>query len=104
MSSLKTVEVLACDLIKMLITVVCGFNLAAGDNKAQGVGGARCVQVPSMSRREDRRRTLAQHDPSHGHAAAGTGMAALSLAARILGQDSSQEGGGRGRLLLGGSR
>lgn len=59
MSSSKTVKVQTCDLSKVLITVVCGFNLAASDNKGQccwlegrggqgGVaGGAPCVQVPS---------------------------------------------------------
>lgn len=57
MSSSKTVKVQTCDLSKVLITVVCSFNLAASDNKGQccwlegrvgqGRGGAPCVQVPS---------------------------------------------------------
>lgn len=110
MSSSKTVKVQTCDLSKVLITVVCGFNLAASDNKGQccwlegrggqgvGRGGTVCPgalhSLAQRRSREDRRRTVAQHDPSHGHAAvAEMEMAALSLAARILGRDSSQEGG-----------
>lgn len=93
MSSSKTVKVQTCDLSKVLITVVCGFNLAASDKKGQccwqGRGGTACPgALHSLAHNgadeKDRRRTVAQHDPSHGRAAVEVEMAALSLAARIF--------------------
>lgn len=72
-----------------------------------GAGGTACPgALHSLAHdgaaEKDRRRTVAQHDPSHGRAAVEVEMAALSLAARIFG--SGLLPGGRGRLLLGGSR
>lgn len=54
MSSSKTVKVQTCDLSKVLITVVCVFNLAASNNKGQCCwqgrgGGHRVSRCPPQS-------------------------------------------------------